>query len=113
MTVDHHTRVVQVFGHKFLVVNHKEPAFLNLKCQAFQYIFFPFFIVIAANDVDRGDFLQASNDFRPVDITAMNDDIAVDDTVDDLQPENTVGVRDNGYGFRQGGTLEYSMTFLL
>ena len=31
MTVDHHISVVQVFGYKFLVMNHKESAFLNLK----------------------------------------------------------------------------------
>ena len=64
MTVDHHIRIVQVFEHKFLVMNHKEPAFLNLKGQAFRYVLCPFFIVIAANDVDRRDFLQSVNDFR-------------------------------------------------
>ena len=64
MTVDHYIRVVQVFGHKLPVMNHKESALLNLKGQTFWYVLCPFFIVIAANDVDRRDFLQSVNDFR-------------------------------------------------
>lgn len=51
VAVDHHVRIVQVFGHKFFVMGHKESAFLNLKGQAFRYVFCPFFIIIAANDV--------------------------------------------------------------
>lgn len=64
MTVDHYIRVVQVFGHKLPVMNHKESALLNLKGQTFWYVLCPFFIVIAANDVDRRDSLQSVNDFR-------------------------------------------------
>lgn len=81
MTVDHYIRVVQVFGHKLPVMNHKESALLNLKGQTFWYVLCPFFIVIAANDVDRRDFLQSVNDFRFVDVATVNDYIAAGDSV--------------------------------
>lgn len=51
MTVDNHIRIVQVFRHKFFIMNHKESVFLNLKGQAFRYVLYPFFIVVAANNV--------------------------------------------------------------
>ena len=97
MTVDHHVRVVQIFGKKFPVMNYKKSAFLNLKGQTFRYVLCPFFIVIAANDVYRRDLLQTVYDFRFVDVATVNDNITAGDSVQYFRAKQAVRIRKNCY----------------
>ena len=55
----------------------------------------PFFIVIAAHDINRCYLLKAVNDILPVDITTMKNHVTILERSKDFLPEQTVSVRKN------------------
>ena len=97
VTVDDNIYVINVLGDKFLIMYDKEPTILNLKGQAFRYIFRPLFIVVAPHDIDRSYLIESVNDFRTIDISAVNDGVASGDLLEHLRTEQTVGIGENRY----------------
>ena len=97
VTVDDHIYVIKALGDKFLIMYDKEPAFLNLKGQAFRYIFRPLFIVVSPHDIDRSYLIEPVNDFWFIDISAVNDCVASGDLLEHLRAEQAVGIGENRY----------------
>lgn len=113
MTVDNHIRIVQAFGHKFLVMDHEEATVFYLKCQRLRHTLSSFHVVVSADYIQGSNALQLFDNLRLVDIAGMDDAIAAVDAVDDLRLEKIVSVGDNGYGFGHGVHLRifYDLSF--
>lgn len=97
VTVDDHIYVIKALGDKFLIMYDKETAFLNLKGQAFRYIFRPLFIVVAPHDIDRGYLIESVKYLRLIDISSVNDDVAAGNLFKYLRTEKAVGIGENRY----------------